>query len=270
MSFKKAVVFEYRDYKQFLKDLSDLKPRGFKSALAQAASCQLAYVTHVLGGAAHFSLEQAEGISRFLGHTKLEQRYFLTLVEFARAGTPQLRHALAEFLQDYREKFFSLKERVNIKQSLSSEDQLIYYSSWVYAAVHVMTSIPALQSREALASALVLPLAKVNEVCDFLIQTKLIGEDGKRLTMTSRQIHLGKDSPLISQHHSNWRIQAIRSLDLGKMNDIHYSSVFTLSEEGAERVRAILTQAIADSVQIIKGAKEEQTRAMTIDFFSVN
>jgi uncharacterized protein (TIGR02147 family) len=270
MYYKEVELFEYRDYKAFLNETGKIRPRGFRTALAEAAPCQMAYVTHVLGGGAHFTLDQADGISRYLGHTKLEHRYFLALVEHGRAGTPQLRHSLEELLQEYRDRFFSLKERVGIKESLTREDQLTYYSSWLFAAVHVMTSIPALQTRNALARALAVPLKKINEVVDFLLLAKLVEERGARLHMTARQIHLERESPLISKHHSNWRMQAIQSLDREGVHDVHYSSVFTLTSEAAERVQAVLTQAIADSVQVIKDAKEEKTCALTLDFFSID
>lgn len=262
-------LFEHRDYKVFLNDLSKVRRRGFKKSLAEAGRCQTAYVTHVLGGNAHFTLEQAEGISRFLGHSKLEARYFLMLVEHARAATPELRSALAELLDEYRERFYSLKERVGIKESLSREDQMTYYSSWIYAAIHVMTSIPKLQTREAIARLLRIPAARVNQSIDFLLRAGLIEDRNGRLHMSARQIHLEKESPLISKHHANWRMQAIRSLEAEAPNDVHYSSVFTLTRDAAERVRAILTQAISDSVAVIKDAKEERACAMTIDFFEV-
>src|SRR5688572_17797436 len=87
-------VFDHRDYKRFLNEVQRKQPRkghGFRSKMATAIGCQVSYVSQVLSGPGHFNLEQADRINLFLGRTGDEARYFLFLVELARAGTPTLR-----------------------------------------------------------------------------------------------------------------------------------------------------------------------------------
>jgi hypothetical protein len=83
------------------------------------------------------------------------------------------------------------------------------------------------------------------------------------------QIYLEKASLLISKHHSNWRMRAIHSLDQDRASEIHFSSVFTLTEEAAQTIRSIIVQAIEDSINVVKDAKEEKLVAMTLDFFDL-
>lgn len=264
-----ADIFEFRDYKAYLLAVLERSPRGTRKAMANAAQCQTAYISHVLNGQAHLSLEQAEALSRFVGHGRKEARFFLLLVEFTRAGTASLRKLLSEQLDDMRGANLSIKERVGVKETLSREDQATYYSAWYYAAIHVLTTLPHARTKEAIARFLDLPLQKVAEIADFLLSVGLVesGENGFRIGKS--QIHLEKDSPLISKHHANWRIQALRSLDHARAEDLHFSSVFTISKTDREKIRTILVQSLESSVNLIKTSKEERICAMTLDFFDL-
>ena len=88
-------LFEYTQYKDFLNDkLDELDQggRGSRAQMSRAIDCQTAYTAQVLRGSAHFSLEQAEAINEFLGHTEDQGYYFLTLLQWAKAGTKKLQN----------------------------------------------------------------------------------------------------------------------------------------------------------------------------------
>ena len=94
-------IFEYTDYKAFLESWIASRPqggRGIKSKMAQAMRCQLAYLSQVLNGPAHLSLEQAEALNGILDHSHEEGDFFLLLLQRARAGTPGLRKHFAQFV----------------------------------------------------------------------------------------------------------------------------------------------------------------------------
>ena len=75
---------------------------------------------------------------------------FLLLVQHARAGTHSLRAHFKRAISTAQEERLNLQKRVGVKQTLSKEDQATYYSLWYYAAVHVMTGIPSLQTKAAI------------------------------------------------------------------------------------------------------------------------
>ena len=262
-------VFDFHDYKEYLNKMAQLHPRGFKKNLAEVSGCQTAYISHVLNGAAQFSLEQAEKISTELGHTEDEKEYFLLLLNYTEAGTSSLKKFLKSRLERMKEKRQSIKERVRVSSSLSKEEQAQYYSAWYYAAIHVMLTIPEFQSKEAISNYLKISPQVVSKVFAFLIEVGLVAQNGNKFISGETKIHLEKNSPLISKHHTNWRMYAIRSFDNESENDLHFSSVFTLTEKDADQIRDILLGAIEQSVSVIKDAKEEQTMAMTLDFFKV-
>lgn len=264
-------IFEYSDYKTFIRDLGEARPRGFRKALAEAIPCQTAYVSQVLNGPAHFNWEQAEAAARYLELSKAELRYFLLLVEHNRAGTPSLKRVLDEQLQEMREHHLLLRERIGIAATLSAENQTRYYSSWHYAAVHMGVTIPTLRSRAAISKALRITPDALAPILDFLSSVGLITKQAEKYYPGTTLIHLGKDSPAIYQHHTNWRIQALVMMhaDVTQRN-VHYSTVVTMSAKDAQKIRELFTQAISNASVIIKASPEEQVFGINLDLFRLD
>jgi uncharacterized protein (TIGR02147 family) len=264
-------LFEYADYKAFLRAVGEERPRGFRKALAQATGCQTAYVSQVLNGQYHFSLEQADAAAAFLGFTKEESKFFLLLVERQRAGTDSLRAYFAEQLEESRSRHLLLKHRLGVQASLGVPEQSRYYSCWQYSAVHMAVTIPKLQTRPALARALGISPRKLSEVLDFLGTVGLIQKKGERYLPGATQLHLSKDSPLIAQHHANWRQQGLAKMHSDHAGEgIHYSSVSSLSAADARKIKAQLTTALSDAVRAIKDSPEEVLFGINLDFFRVD
>ncbi|HLE01367.1 MAG TPA: TIGR02147 family protein [Bdellovibrionota bacterium] len=267
-------LIEYRDYKSYLNDWIRAQPgkgRGVRSELARAAQCQLAYISRVLAtDTADFSLEQAEKISEFMNHADREIRYFLLLVQYARAGTASLKNRYLAEIKEAQEKQLYLKDRLGVKQPLSLEAQTTYYSAWYYAAIHVLLTAPKFQTKKEIAAALGLSLKKVSEVLAFLASVDLAREEKGRFVTGQVRIHLGADSPLIAKHHINWRIEAIRSLereDRAQSNDLHYSSVVTLSDEDRIRVKSILVKAIEEAKAIVRDSPSDKLCSFSLDLY---
>ena len=216
-------IFEYEDYREFLGDFLAAQGKGAKLRLAETLVCQPGYVSQILSGAANFSAEQAEKFAAELGWKAAMTQYFLLMVAHARAGTVGLRKHLAEEIRRQRGQALILKNRFNPEKVLSLEDQATFYSSWHFGAIHVSVSIPDCETEAGLAAYLDLPLKRVNEVVQFLLEVGLIkyGADG-RLAIGSTQVYVGADSPLISKHHTNWRLRAIEAQDRYKENHLHY------------------------------------------------
>lgn len=132
-----------------------------------------------------------------------------------------------------------------------------------------MLTIPRFQTKESISDYLHINTKIISEVLDFLISVGLATQSGNKFTSGSTKIHLEKQSALISKHHTNWRIAAIRSLENEFADDLHFSSVFTLSEKDAQNIRTQLLRAIESTVNTIKDSKEESIMAMTVDFFKI-
>lgn len=266
-------VFEANDYKAYLNDRLDDPSRGggrgARARLSKAIGCQTAYTAQVLRGTAHFSLEQAESINAFLGHSDEESHFFLLLVQVARAGSGPLRQRFEREIARLQEARLFLKNRLGVKQPLGHEDQVIYYSSWQYAAIHALVSIPKLRAPQSLSRRLGLEMGKINEALSFLSRSGILEETAHGYKIGTARIHLGADSPLVAKHHINWRLQAIRALEGDTRENLHYSSVISLSESDASRIRELLIKALETIKPIVRDSAEETGRCLNIDFFKI-
>lgn len=265
-------LFQYLDYKAYLRDWIGSQPAGGHGArgkIAKAIGCQTAFISQVLNGEAHLSLEQAERMKALLGHGKAEAAFFLLLVQHTRAGSEGLRRHFREQIQEALAKQSVLKDRFKATKELSKEDQTIYFSSWIFGAVHVHLSIPPYQTKEKIAENLHLPIEKVAEVLEFLVERGLASQKGDHYFMGSMHIHIGKENAYVTKHHMNWRLQAMQSIELAKGEDFHYSSVIAIAKEDAAKVKAAMADALTNARKIIEPSKEEALFGLCVDFFGL-
>ncbi|MFL5813841.1 MAG: TIGR02147 family protein [Bdellovibrionia bacterium] len=266
-------IFDYDDYKKYLHDLFLSQPsqgHGFRSRLAEAAGCRVSYVSQVLNQDADFSLEQAENLNPLLGHNAEESDFFLLLIQYARAGSHALKTRLKEQILRFRQKRLVLKDRVDIKTTLSPVDQMTYYSAWYYAAIHILVMMPEYRTREAISKYLRMPSEKVSEALKFLTSVGLVKSDGSKYLPGVSRIFLGNDSPMISKHHTNWRMRAIDSLDRDLKNDLHLSTVLSLSREDVIHLKELLAKSIDKGRDIAaKSLKDEEVHCLCVDLFKI-
>jgi uncharacterized protein (TIGR02147 family) len=266
-------VFQYEDYKAYLQAIETQRShvqRGFRSRIASTINCQNAYVSRVLNGDAHFSLEQGMALSQFLELNKLEKKYFLGLIEFARAGTPDLKSYFKDNLDQLREKNLDMKARLKDVHTMSPEAQTRFYSHWLYGAIHLLPTLKSYTDISAIARALQISPDAAREIVLFLISCGLIEEQRGKLKPGPTQLHLEKNSPYINQHHTNWRIAALHSLvEKTPETDIHYSTVSTLSVADAKKLRRDFFQLIESYVATVRESPEQTLMGFNLDFYSL-
>jgi uncharacterized protein (TIGR02147 family) len=264
-------IFEFSSYKTYLEQIFGGKQvrTGARKKAADWIGCHTAYLSLVLNGEANLSLEQAFRLNDFLGHDPDEREYFLTLVQLERAGTKDLESYFKEKIHQQILARSTIRGRLKSEEGLSHADQAIYYSKWYYACIHVLISIPEMQSRTALANHLHLPISVVSEVLDFLEKRGLAVVKEGRYQIGPRHLHLPENSPYIGKHHSNWRQRALLSLDLPQKNDLHYSVVVTLSQQDAVKLRESMMDLIKSNMEIVSDSKEECAFGFSMDYFQV-
>lgn len=264
-------LFDAKDYRTYLKTALPTcgANRGQRTSLAHELRVQKGWISAVINGSAELSLEHAFRVSQFLSHSEDERGYFLLLVQHSRAGSKDLQDHFSKKILEIQSRRRELTERIRTKVKLSEMSQTTYYSSWHYTAVHMCLMIEKLRTPTSVADYLKLPIARVKAVLEFLFSNGLAElKDGHYYASPTR-IHLASNSDFISKHHTNWRMKAIQSLDLVKKEDLHYSSVMSLSKETAEKIRALLLQSIQSTEPLIRDAKDEDVYVLTIDWFGL-
>ena len=270
-------LFKYRDYKRYLLDLLETRKgssRGTRSALAKAAQCQLAYVSQVFNGHAHFTLEQADRINGFCGHAGIEEEFFLLLVQYGRAGTASLRERFLRSMKTLaaeRERRLMLRAGAPVDEKLPDRQQSLYFQQWDFAAVHALTTVPGFGSPERIAERLRIPLSRVSEILDFLYAHGLIERGPGGISANYARLHLEPGSPAYVAHTSNWRLHALKSLNrkIPDCGDRHYSSVMTLSRADAQRFREKVNDFILETKRIPPETEPEELYCLLVDFFEI-
>jgi len=264
-------VYDFMDYREYLKSALPVSgaARGARNRLAEALRCQKGFISQVLSGRAHFSLEHGVRICQFLKHDSSEEEFFLLLLHLGRAGSKNLEQFYIKRIQTIIENRKQIKERVRGKSDLSEAEQMTYYSSWHFTAVHMCLMIAELRTKSAMSAFLGISMDAIGRVLDFFLSSGLAKQAGDQFMVGPARIHLPADSPLVSKHHANWRMRAIESLDRQRSGDLHYSLVMSLSETAAETIRALLLSTIQNAEPILKEAADETVYVMNMDLFSL-
>lgn len=264
-------IFECTTHFEVLEDRFAKRPgtHGLKTRFAEALRIQPAFLSQVLAKKYALSLEQADLANQFFEHDKDEAEFFLLLVSRDRAGTPSLRKHFDDQIQLILKKRLQVVERLGRRAEISDETKGIYFSSWLYAAVHVCCTIPRLRTRKAIAIELGLPQETVQNALEFLSQNGFVKHGEGQWVPTETWLRLDKQSPHIVKHHANWRQKAIQNLEVQTDEDLHYSGIFSVDARTALRVKDRLLAYLQEQMKEFEAAKEEDLFAVGIDFFRV-
>lgn len=261
-------IFSYEDYKEFLSDHIDSLPgggRGERRKMADHLGCQMSFITHVLSGEKHFNLEQIFSLAKYLGLSIPETDYIVQLLSFNRAGTVALKEYYRQKLKELRKSSENLKTRLQGEGKLQFEDEVVYYSNWIYGAIHMAATVPKLARLDDLSEALKLDKEFVLEAAQKLEQMQLIRLSAKEIKPGKMHLYLERGSPLLRQMHSAWRNKMIDLLNTDTLEDLHFTNCFSIAERDLPKVREIFVQAIANSLGIIRPSKEEALAVICLD-----
>ena len=264
-------IFAHKSHFDYLKHKLDPRhsQRGVKAKLASHLRIQPAFLSQVLAEKFSLSLEQADLANQFFDHSKEEADFFLLLVSRDRAGTESLRKHFESQIQSTLKKRLLVIERLGRKTEITAEAKGIYYSSWLYAAIHVACTISELQTRQSIAKHFSIPIELAGKILDFLVEQSLLKKIDEKYTTTESWIRLDKESPHIIKHHTNWRQKAIQNFELQTNEDMHYSGVFSMDQKTALKIQDQFLHFIQQQLKMIETAKEEHLYVFSGDFFSL-
>jgi uncharacterized protein (TIGR02147 family) len=262
-------VYEFKDYKDFIRSkISERgKERGYKTQLATAAGCQRSFLSLALSSHVHLTPDHAAGLSLFWRLSEDERDYFLELVNFARAGSMNLRKILKQKLDSMKRSHEDLATRFKKEAPIVEQEQVLYYSSWHWSAIHILLSVPGFESVDKIARRLSLSSQVVELSLQALEKMNLVARAETHWRATKHDIHLPRNSPLTSSNHMNWRHRAVLSSQSHNEKSLHYTAVHSLSHADYQRVTELLFSLLDRSRSLIGPSKEETIACMNIDWF---
>lgn len=217
-------------------------------------------------GDVNLTPDQATDLCVFWGFDADESNYFLDLVMQERAGSPSLKALLADRIARMRRDKQQVASQVRMPRLEHTEEQGIYYSSWIYGAVHVLASIPQCAQTAKIAKRLQLPAETVSAAVKVLCNMGLMTEAKTGLQVTKKSIHLPADAPMAAVSHLNWRLKAMQP-PLKAGESLHYTGVLALSEDLQPRLKAMLMGMIKDVHGLVAVSPEEKLVCLNLDFF---
>lgn len=260
-------AFSHSHYRAFLEGwlkAQPLKGRGQKLRLSREIGVQPSFFTSVLKGRMHFSLDQAFALAAAMGLPEAERKFFLLLVQRERAATPALRKHFEAELEAERKKSQNLAGRLAGAKVLGEAGMQEYFSSWIYAAVHLACLMENFREPGAIARRLGLEKAVVAEVLWKLESMGMIAKGKKGFESGKTQLHLPKGSLHLRQHQMNLKAKSLEMVQKGA-EGMQYISLVSISKEDFQRVFEALVETLNRARPIIDASTAEDLYIFNID-----
>lgn len=215
----------------------------------------------------HLTVDQILALGRFWALSAGEIDYLVNLLEYARAGTVENQEHFRKKIEQIRQESENLKNLVKRDSLEKTKDQALYYSSWLWMAIHFATSIAEYQTVTSLSLKFHLNPKQVLSILEKLMSLWLVVKNGELWQFNSGEFHLEKDSPLIAAHHQNWRARAVDDAQNADSDGVHYSAVYTMSKSDFLRLKAETLEWIKLSNEIVAASPKEEILCFNIDLF---
>jgi uncharacterized protein (TIGR02147 family) len=265
-------VFKYKHYKSYFLDVIKAKGssgRGEYRRIAEYLGVHPTLISQILSGEKDFSPEQVLNLAKHYGLGKAEGRYLVILVEIERSGSKDLRDQFIEMRDEMQKQSLQLSKRLTTEKTLSDYEKSVFYSSWVYSAVHLMTTLEKPIDFEFICQRLRISSERAREVLDFLKRNGLVSEENGKLLSGPTSTHLPKGSPFLIKHHTNWRVRALeKSENLGD-EELMYSVNVSLSKKDFQKLREEMVVFIREFLKTVHESPAEDLAQLNLDFFWV-
>lgn len=264
------VNFEEENYKAIIRGLmksGQSEIRGLNKKLAEYLSINPSLVSQILSGTKDFTEEQIVLVSEFFGFGNLETKYLLALVQFERAGSVKLKKLFADQIIQIRQQSLDLSNRAEVGIKLSDSDQAQFYSSWLYSAIHLMTTLEIAPHFRFICERFHLPQERAQQIIQFLLDRKLITEKGARFYPGPTSTHLSKESVYTCNYHRLWRQKSMQIAERLLPEEFMYSCNFSVNRSDFQKIREELVAVTQKFLKIAQDSPAEDLAQLNIDLF---
>jgi uncharacterized protein (TIGR02147 family) len=261
-------IFNYTDYKKLINDLVISRPKeghGQYKKMADYLGVSTVLISQIFKGHKDISLEQALLLADFFNFIELEKNFFLKLISHNRAGTQKLKLFYAKELETLRSEAKNISKRVKHQNVLTEEDKAIFYSDWKFSALRLACDLKEVTSTQELANLFNLDQDRAREIVEFLLKRGLIKNEAGNLMIGPASTHVEKQSPLVKQHHRNWRLKALEKMDDLADSEIMYTAPMCTSASVISNLNAKILKLIDEFVKEASEAPGEELYYFNID-----
>ncbi len=266
----KKSIYEFQDYKLFINHWVSHQPKnghGEYRRISEHLQVSTTMVSQVFKGEKHLSPEMGAELCDYLNLSEEESEYLLLILDYQKAGSYKLQQRLKRQLVKRQERAQKLENRIKKDLDLSEENKAVFYSSWIYSGVRLLSDIADCNNSLEIAKRLHLEKNLVEKVIDFLVDHKLCIKQSGRLKMGPTSTHLGTSSLLLSKHHQNWRLQGFNKMILNDNSNLFFTGPMVLSQEVADEIRRQLPEIIQQILAKVHPSKSEVVRCLNLDWY---
>jgi len=275
-------VFQYKNYRQLLKDYIQSQGAGAKKQLSAAMDISASMLSQILNEGREISPEHAFKISQLMKFNPLETKHWLNLVDYCRASPGELKEFYLELL-NASERDFLENERIRLglqKTGWTDEFIAIFYSSWHFVAVYCVLGIPQKWNEQSLAKRLNIPLSSSRKSIDVLKEYGLAEESASgqvRLKKTGFSYVSSPDSPAhwaASAHHTkNLRAKALavygEERDVKVKRSLFRTMSALMSKDDFKKIESEILKLCELFQKGVSQEKFEEVVCLNIDYFKL-
>jgi uncharacterized protein (TIGR02147 family) len=202
-------LYSMDDFRLYVHGWAKAQGRGEFRRISLALSMHTTLVSQVFSGRKCLSEEQATVLCAYMGLSTIETDYFLTLVLLERAGSEGLKTIFRRHLRQIRDQVREVRSRIPDSKKMSKRESAIFYSSWQYGVVRLLTSIEGFQTVGEIASYLGVSISRATEILEFLTSQRLCERNGNKYIRTAQNTHIEARSPLSIRHRNCQRMSTL-------------------------------------------------------------
>lgn len=265
-------IYDFNNYVKYMeKKLFEMPKRGHGqlSVWAKVAGVHTTFMSQVLKEKKTLTLEQALLLCEYWGLNDGETEYFFTLVLKEKSGSYKLKDFFKNKISKSKNESKEIKNKVVKAKTLNEIEKSVFYSHWLYSAVRLLTSISEFQTPQKISEKLNIPLAKTIKILQFLVEIGLCSSSEGIYSMTTQSTHVDRNSLYVLRHHENWRLQALKNLDLENQENLFFTAPLTISNEDFDTVKNKILELIKEISEKVNLSKSEELVCLNIDLFKI-
>lgn len=225
-------------------------------------------VSHIFKGDVHLTLEQAGLLCKYFGFSQIESEYFITLVQISRAGGEEIKDILKNQAANVRERANKLENRIIRDRILTENEKAVFYSSWLYTAIRLLSSIERYQNVDAIADHFKMPRENIREILEFLVSAGLCKNENSQYSMSVKRTHLEASSILARQQHANWRVKALSRYENLSERELAYTCPVSINRVDQLPLKELLRKTIEEFLKNVTASEPpDMVACLNIDWF---
>lgn len=261
-------IYKYKEYKTLVNDLLRTKPkngRGQYKKISEYLGVSSVLISQIFKGSKEISVEQGHKLCNYFNFIEIEKKFFVTLISFNRAGTFELKNFYESELDKLKIQARSIVHRVKHENILSEEDKALFYSDWKFSAIRLACDLEKILNINDLSNLFQIKEEIIKEVLQFLMTRGLVKSNSGNLEIGPSSTHISKKSIMVKNHHRNWRLKALESLDKLDENEIMYTAPMATSKKVFEELNNEILKLIDGFVAKAPSAEGEDLFYLNID-----